>query len=209
MRFKLPPNEVTQNYPLYLFAGMLPWLLFKDTVERSSGSLLEQANLITKTVFPAEIVPVSVFLSSLVSHVLALVLLLAAVGIWENHFSLFLVMLPVYVFLIGLFSIGIGWIVAALHVFLRDTAQMVSVVMTFWFWITPIFITEDQVPERLRFLLTGNPLSYVVKAYRRMVFDYRAPNLDDLALVALYAVVAFVVGGLFFRHMKRGFADVL
>jgi ABC-type polysaccharide/polyol phosphate export permease len=209
MKVKLPPNEVTQNYPLYLFAGMLPWLLFSETVQRSSASLLDQANLITKTVFPAEIVPLSVFLSALVSHVLALVLLVAAVGVWENHLSIFVVVLPLYMFLVGLFSVGIGWIVASLHVFLRDTAQMVSVVLILWFWVTPIFITEDQVPERLRFLLTGNPLSYVVKAYRELLLSYRAPSPEDLVTVTAYAVATFVVGGLFFRHMKRGFADVL
>jgi lipopolysaccharide transport system permease protein len=209
MKVKLPPNEVTQNYPLYLFAGMLPWLLFSETVQRSSASLLDQANLITKTVFPAEIVPLSIFLSSLVSHLLALVLLVAAVGIWENHFSVFVVFLPVYMFLLGLFAVGVGWIVSSLHVFLRDTAQMVSVLLILWFWLTPIFITEDQVPARLRFLLTGNPLSYLVKAYRQLVLDSRAPSLEDLGVVAVYAVAAFVAGGLFFRHMKRGFADVL
>jgi len=65
---KMPAGEVTGSYPLFLFAGMLPWLLFSETVQRSASSLLDQANLITKTVFPAEIVPVSIFLSSLVSH---------------------------------------------------------------------------------------------------------------------------------------------
>jgi lipopolysaccharide transport system permease protein len=209
MRFKLPPNEVTQNYPLYLFAGMLPWMLFSETVQRSSSSLLDQANLITKTVFPAEIVPLSIFLSALVSHLMALVLTVGAVGIWENHISLFLVALPIYMVLVGLFAVGIGWIVSSLHVFLRDTAQMVSVVLTLWFWMTPIFITEDQIPQRLRFILTGNPLSYVVRGYRDLLLSYKPPNPEDLAIVAVYAVATFVAGGLFFRHMKRGFADVL
>ena len=65
---KIPPPAGVGSYPLFLFAGMLPWLLFSETVQRSATSLLEQANLITKTVFPSEIIPVSVFLSALVSH---------------------------------------------------------------------------------------------------------------------------------------------
>src|SRR3954447_104427 len=84
LRFKLPPGEVTQNYPLYLFAGMLPWLLFNDTVMRSSTSMLDNANLITKTVFPAEVAPISVFLSSLISHGMALVLVIATIAVMEN-----------------------------------------------------------------------------------------------------------------------------
>ena len=206
---KLGPGEVTQNYPLFLFAGMLPWLLFSDTVQRSAGSLLDHANLITKTIFPAEVVPVSVFLSSLVSHLLALALAVGAIALWENHFSAMLILLPLYMFLIGLFAIGLGWIVAGLQVYLRDTSQMLTVVLTFWFWLTPIFITEEQFPERVRFLIAGNPLAYIVRAYREALLSYRLPSLRDLALVCLTAGITFVIGGLFFRQMKRGFADVL
>src|ERR1700733_3071722 len=206
---KLDPGEVTQNYPLLLFAGMLPWLLFSETVQRSSSSLLDQASLITKTVFPAEIVPVSIFLSSLVSHLMALGLVVAAVGIWLNRISTGLVLLPIYMVLLGMFAVGLGWILASLQVYLRDTAQVLTVILTFWFWLTPIFITEQQFPARLRFLLAGNPLADLVRAYRELLLSARWPSLGDLGIMAGFAVATFLAGGLFFRHMKRGFADVL
>ena len=120
MGVTLPKTEVTQNYALFLFAGQLPWLLFSDTVQRSASSVLEQGSLITKTVFPAEMIPISVFLSTLVGH------------------------------LLGLLAVGLGWIVASLHVFLRDTAQVVSVILTFWFSVTPIPISEQRFPAWAR-----------------------------------------------------------
>lgn len=209
LHIRLGPEEVTQNYPLFLFAGMLPWLLFSETVQRSASSLLDQANLITKTVFPAEVVPVSVFLSSLVSHLMALALVVAAIGLWLNHISFGLVLLPVYVLLLGMFAVGLGWIAASLQVYLRDTAQVLSVVFTLWFWVTPIMITERQFPPPLRFLIAGNPLAYVVRGYRDALLSFRLPSLADLAAITAYSVAVFVLGGLFFRHMKRGFADVL
>ena len=147
MHATLPPNEVTHNYSLFLFCGFLPWLLFQETVIRSASSLLDNTNLITKTVFPAEIVPVSIFLSSLISHLMALALVIAVVGIYNGHFSLWMLSLPIYMLLIGLFAIGVGWFVSSLQVYLRDTAQVISVILTFWFWMTPIFINEQQVPE--------------------------------------------------------------
>src|ERR1700724_1386705 len=113
------PKGVT-SYPLFLFTGMLPWLLFSEPLQRSASSLLDQANLITKTVFPAEIVPISVFLSTLMSHLLALALMVAATAGWERKISAGVAWLPVYMLLIGLLAVGIGWIVASLHVFLRD-----------------------------------------------------------------------------------------
>ena len=209
MHATLPPNEVTHNYSLFLFCGFLPWLLFQETVIRSASSLLENTNLITKTVFPAEIVPVSIFLSSLISHLLALALVIAVVGFYNGHFSLWMLSLPLYMLLIGLFSIGVGWFVSSLQVYLRDTAQVISVMLTFWFWMTPIFINEQQVPEQFRFVLRLNPLALVVRAYRDRLLSYRIPSLQELAIVTAYAVTTFVLGGLFFRHLKRGFADVL
>ena len=202
-----PPGE--QKYPLYIFAGMLPWLLFSETVQRSAGCLIEQANLITKTVFPAEIVPVSIFLSTLVSHLLAVALMVAAAGVWINQISIFLLLLPLYMLTTGLFAVGVGWIVASLHVFLRDTAQVLSVILTFWFWATPIFIEEGKFPKSARFLLHANPMYYAVRSYRAILLHSTMPSFQDLAISAAFGVAVFVVGGLFFRYMKRGFADVL
>jgi len=209
MNFKLGPNPFTSNYPLYLFAGMLPWLLFSDTVQRSATSLLDQSNLITKTVFPSEIVPVSVFLSSLVSHGLALALLVAATGVMLNQISVFLILLPIYMFTVGLLAVGVGWVVASLHVFQRDTAQVLSVILQFWFWLTPIFVTENLYTGKAHWLLVANPLSHVVRSYRYLLLTHSLPDFGDLGVAAVIGAAIFLLGGLFFRYMKRGFADVL
>ena len=210
MQYHLAPNPFTTNYPLFLFAGMLPWLLFSDTVQRSATSLLEQSNLITKTVFPSEIVPVSVFLSSLVSHWLALGLVIAAVGVMLNHISIFLLLLPVYMFVVGLLAVGVGWVVASLHVFQRDTAQVLNVILQFWFWLTPIFVNEDLYRGKaLHWLLVANPLYYIVRSYRFLLLTHSLPDWGDFVAATAFAVSAFLLGGLFFRYMKRGFADVL
>lgn len=204
-----PAGEVTGNYTAFLFCGFLPWLLFQETVTRSANSLLDHSNLITKTVFPSEIVPVSIFLSSLVNHMLALSMALLFVSIWAGGISAMALMLPLYMLLLGLFAVGIGWIVASLQVYLRDTAHVLAVILTLWFWATPIFISEQQVPQRFRFLMQLNPLAYMVRAYRERLLSYRAPAMDELLILAAYSITAFVLGGFFFRHLKRGFADVL
>jgi len=206
---RVPPPPGVRNYPLFIFAGMLPWLLFSETVQRSASSLLDSASLFTKTVVPSEMIVVSVFLSTLVSHLLALVLMIAATAVWINQISVFLILLPIYFVVLGLLAVGFGWIVASLHVFLRDTAQVISVVLIFWFWLTPIFITEKQFPPWARFLLVANPLYYVVRAYRTILLSSGIPDLEDLAIATAYGIALFIAGGLFFRHMKRGFADVL
>src|ERR1700691_2726397 len=201
------PGAVTTNYPMLLFAGMLPWMLFNETVLRSSGCLIEQANLITKTVFPAEIVPVSIFLSSLINHLLALALVIAGAAIFLRHVSPILMLLPIAMLLVGLFAIGIGWIAAAFHVYIRDTAQVLAVILTLWFWATPIFLPEDKFPRWAALVVRANPLAYLVRAYREILLGQVVP-VKDLIATAVFAVAAFLCGGLVFRYMKRGFADV-
>lgn len=209
MHAKVPAGEVTHNYVMFLAAGYLPFLLFQETVTRAASSLVDNANLITKTVFPAEFIPIAVFLSALVQHLLALSLVIAAVLIFEGHPSAWMATLPLYMVALGLFAIGISWIVSSLHVYLRDTAQALVLVLTFWFWITPIFIAESQYPARLRFILRLNPLAYLVRAYRDRILSARVPSTTEIASIAGYSVAAFLIGGLFFRQLKRGFADVL
>jgi lipopolysaccharide transport system permease protein len=209
MGVKPGPTQATQSYPLFLITGMLPWLLFSETVMRSSSSLVEQANLITKTVFPAEIVPLAIFLSSLMSHLIAIALVIVGAAIILGHVSPALLILPVFMFLLGLFSVGIGWIASSLQVYLRDTAQVLTVALTFWLWLTPIFIAEDKFPHKLRFLIAANPLAYIVRAYRDLLLGANLPALTDLGGAAVFGVVTFFAGGMFFRYMKRGFADVL
>lgn len=209
LKTKLPPGEVTDNYLMYLFCGFLPWLLFQETVLRSAGSLIDHSNLITKTVFPAEVVPVSIFLSSLIHHLIALGLVVIAAEIFVKHVSAKIFLLPVYMVFIGLLAVGVGWIVSSLHVYLRDTAQVLAVVMTLWFWATPIMITERQIPPPFHFLVDWNPMSWVVRSYRYRLLSPAWPGWQELAILAAYSAAVFVAGGLFFRHLKRGFADVL
>ena len=208
-RVALTPDEVTPNYPLFLFCGILPWWLFQETVTRSASSLVEQSNLITRTVFPSEVVPVSIFLSSMIHHLIAVCLAILTVGLWLKTFSPMVFLLPVYMFFVGLFAVGVGWIASSLHVYLRDTAQALGVIINLWFWVTPIMLSEHANLGRFQVLVRWNPMAWVVKAYRHRLLSSQWPDWRELAVIAVYSISVFVLGGLFFRHLKRGFADVL
>lgn len=209
MKSEMPPDALTDNYTIFLLCGYLPWMLFQETVTRSANSLLEHSNLITKTLFPSEMLPISVFFSSLANHVLALVLSIVALIAFDGGIGPFTFLLPFYMLLIGLLGVGIGWVFASLQVYIRDTAQAVMVLLTFWFWMTPIFITEDKIPEGMRFLIRGNPMSMFVRAYRERLLGHSLPSPEEVLILFAWSAAAFVAGGLFFRHLKRGFADVL
>ncbi len=203
-----PGQQKIDNFAVFAFCGILPWLYFQDSVQRSCTSVVDNANLIRKTLFPSEILPVSLVLSNLVTHLIGFAILLVALlymGVAGWH----ILLLPVYLVLLLLLSLGLGWLVAALQVFLRDTSQIVSVLMVFWFWFTPIFYRSDHVPEPFRFFIRLNPLSHVVEGYRRLLLEDLPPDANSLLMLTGITVVVLVVGGFVFRNTKREFIDVL
>lgn len=209
LKMGVPRGSHTDNYTLSLFCGYLPWMLFQETVQRATTSILDQANLVTKTVFPSEMIPLSIFCSTLVSHLLTLAVALGALVLWGEGLTTGLLVLPVYVFLLALLSVGVAWVVAAFQVYLRDTAQGVAVLLTLWFWATPIFISVGDVPENLQPVLRLNPLTGFVSAYRDLLLSYEMPGWRELAYLAALSLGVFLAGGAVFRQLKRGFADVL
>ena len=206
---RLPPEEATDNYPLFLFAGTLPWLLFSETLTRSAPALNEYSALIKRSVFPSEAVPLSILASTGATHLLSLVVLLGAAIAWGHPPSSGLALLPLWALPLALFSLGLAWCAAAFQVYLKDTAQVLSVVLMAWFWATPIFLPEAFYRGRVDFVLDWNPLRYVALGYRSAIFGGSGPSLGEAAFLAGSACTAFVLGALFFRRAKRGFPDVI
>ena len=209
LKTTLPPGSVTQNYTMFLFCGMLPWLLFQETVLRSAPSMVEHANLITKTLFPAEVVPVSIFLSCLIHHLIALLLVMAASAIVLKTISPMVLLLPIYMVFIGLFAVGVGWFVSSLQVYLRDTVQILAVVMTFLVLFHPHHDQRRPHPRALQ--KPARPQSHGLgsPSLPLRLLTSQWPAWQELAVLAAYSCAVFILGGLFFRHLKRGFADVL
>ena len=203
-----PSVGVTGNFALFAFCGMLPWLYFQETVVRSCSAVVDHAHLIRKTIFPSEILPVSLAISNLVTHLIGFAILLAVlVGMGLVGWNALWV--PAYLFMLMLLALGLGWLVAALQVFLRDTAQVLSVVMVFWFWFTPIFYESEKVPEPYQSWIKFNPLTHVVEGYRRALLENQPPEFGSMVALLALSLAAFAVGGYVFRNTKREFIDVL
>lgn len=213
-----PATAGTSSFPLFLFCSYLPWLFLSDVLQRSSTVVVDNANLVTKTLFPTEILPLTILLSGLVNHLIQFAILMALILVMLGKVSVFILLVPVYFLFLMLFTLGLSWLMAGVNVFVRDASQVISVVLTFWFWFTPIFYTPDTLQRaavehpRLRYVvsvLNWNPMAHVVTGYRDCLLRMRMPDLKKLLLLAVSSSLVFVLGGLFFRHMKREFVDVL
>jgi len=208
LKVRLGGTGTTASFAVYLFCGMLPWLAFAEGVTRSTSVVLEHAHLIKKVVFPSEILPVFAVLAALVSELVGLILLLAYVGVLQG-LAWTVLALPVVLVLQVMLTVGLGWLLASVNVFLRDVGQVLGLAVTIAMFLTPIFYPADLVPARFRWLLALNPLYHLVDAYRALVLDQRLPALSGLVMLAAVAVAAFVLGHWVFQRAKPAFVDVI
>ncbi len=207
----LAGDRYSEHFVLYLFAGLLPWLYFQDTVQRSATTLIEHSNLIRRTVFPSEILPVVIAGSNIVTHLIGLGLLVVVLFFFHG-LSWHLLLIPFFLFLLVVWTLGLAWLMAALTVFLRDTSQFLIVVLILWFWFTPIFYRIEHVEQRLPGLasvLRLNPMTYLVRSYQDLLIGHHLPELWIPLALTGFAVASLVGGGIVFRLLKREFVDVL
>jgi ABC-type polysaccharide/polyol phosphate export permease len=209
---KSRPDPVygTDSYFLFLLCGLVPWQFFAQTVSASTNTLLSHANLVKKAVgFNSEILPVITVLSNLITHFIGVVLLLAIVFIVMGKLSIMTPVILLYLFFIVIFSVGIGWIVSSINVYLRDVQQVVGLVMLAWMFLTPIFYPVSLIPEKMMPLVRLNPLYHMVEGYRFAILTGRPLAAMDVAIMAIVSLLTFGTGGLLFRRLKPGFGEVL
>ena len=207
-RMNMGPEFGTNSFAIFVLCGLLPWMLFSDTIVRNCSVISDNAPLITKTVIPAEMLPIAITISNLIHHLIGVGILLAVMTVFYTvHFSALWIVL--YMVMLLMLAQGLGWIVAGLHVFVRDTIQALQIVMLLWFYFTPVLYTMELVPENLRVVARLNPMALIVTGYRNALLDLTQPSGGQIAVVLAASVAVFIVGALFFRQTKPVFPDVL
>ena len=209
LKVRVGAAEGTENFAIYLFCGLLPWNAFAEGVNRSTGVILEHANLIKRTIFPSEILPIYLVVSGIVTQLIGLGILLVALLVTAHPFSSLIVILPAILLLQFALTVGLSWIVAGFTVFVRDLGQIIGMVMTIWVFLTPIFYPPTLIPDRLRFLLLMNPMYALVESYRSLILKGRIPPWESLAWLACVALAVFLLGYRLFTRMQGAFADVI
>ena len=202
-------NDSTGMYALYLFSGMVPWLAFQESISRSTGIIMNHHNLVKKTVFPLELLPSYLVISSLVTECFSLIILLGTTLFVLKHLSVYLVFLPLLLLLQIMFAMGLACFFASICVFFRDVAHFVNLMLLAWMFLTPIMYPATLIPERLRFLVWMNPMALLISMFRNVVLEGSPPALWKLGAFSAWAVVTFCAGLFFFKKTKWEFADVI
>jgi homopolymeric O-antigen transport system permease protein len=197
------------DYALYLFCGLLPWTMFQETVQQSSNTIVTNANLVKRVVFPLETLPAAQAFAALGNQLFATIALLIATVVIRQNLQLTALWLPVLLIPQLLLALGAAWLIASLGVFLRDIAQGITLLLMAWMYLTPIIYPESIVPERFRWFIGVNPFTSLVRSYRRVFLDGLAPDWRGLLYFSLVALVVFVFGYWWFARTRKNFADVI
>ena len=208
------PQQVVRNYPLFLFAGILPWTFFSAAVLESTTSISGNAGLIKKVMFPAEALPLVVVLSHLVHFALALPIPFAAMIVYA---ALGLATIPVTALLVPflmtlqtVFVAGVVMCVASASVLLRDLRDIIANLMQLGFFITPIIYLIDNIPSRLlRAVLRLNPMTPFVVSYQDVLFFGHLPGLADTLLMIAYAFASMLAGFFVFERLRDTLAEAI
>jgi lipopolysaccharide transport system permease protein len=196
-------------YPVFAYAGLLPWNFFAAALTRASGSLVNDASLITKVYFPRLLLPVSAVLSMTLDFAVAFLVLLGMMAWYGIVPGVSLLTLPLFCLLAFMTALGCGLWLSALNVSYRDIAQVTPFLIQVWLFITPVAYPSSIIPERWRALYGLNPMAGVVEGFRWALLGSAAPPGATI-LVSTAAVVVLFIGGVFcFRRLEHGFADVV
>jgi lipopolysaccharide transport system permease protein len=208
------PSNVIKPYPLFLFAGILPWTFFSAAVLESTTAISSNAGLIKKVMFPAEALPLVTVASHLVHFVLAMpILLLATVGFalhGDITMTATILLVPFLMILQTLFVAGIAMTVASMSVLFRDLRDILTNLMQLGFFVTPILYLIDKVASRpFRALLRLNPMTPFVVSYQDVLFFGHIPGLADTLLMIAYAFVSVAMGVTVFGRLRDTLAEAI
>ena len=197
------------NFALVLFAGLIVFTLLADAISAATSLMTSNAKLVTKVVFPVEILPIVVVMR--VATVAGINLAVLLLGLILSTGSL-PITAPFGILVIAafaLFSLGVTYFTAAISPFFRDTSHLVGIVLRLLLYATPIFYTLDRVGPRLRSWLLLNPLAWAVESARMLITQAHWPPASYLLGIGAVSLLTLYAGLLFFMKLRNGFRDVL
>ncbi|CAI6082024.1 ABC transporter permease [Cohnella sp. JJ-181] len=196
---------------LWLLAGIVPWFFFSESLSSATSAIEQSSFLVKKVVFKVQLLPIVKIIAALSINVFFIILTIVVYLLYGYSLNFYLLQIVYYMICLTLFTIGLSWITSALNVFFKDVGQIVSIILQFGFWLTPIFWSFSLVPLKYRIIFEVNPLFYIIQGFRDTFVDQvwfwehykQTPYFWFLTLFFL------VFGSYLFKKLRPHFSDVL
>lgn len=209
MRARLPGIESQYAYAIYLLAGFLAWYPFVEIVTRCTTLFIDNANALKKIAFPRSILPLVVLGVALANNLVIIAVTLAAYLLMGHTLTPAILWLPLVMLVTFALAAGLGLCCGILNVFIRDVGQVVTILLQFGFWLTPIVYVIDIIPTSYRWVLSLNPVFWLVDSYHRILAYGTNPDWPRLAAAAVLALLLLVLARLLLRRSQSEMMDAL
>lgn len=195
-----------QNYPLFVFSGLLPWMFFSLSLQSGTTSLIANRDLIKKVPFPKELLPISSVFAHLFTFFLSLLILVFFVIIFSG-FTLNLLFLIPIVILQTILSIAIVLLLSSLDIYYRDVSFVLQSVILVWFYLTPIFYSIKFIPSKYHFLYDLNPMVGIIASFQSIFLKTDFFSLNALIISIIETILLLIMGIFVFKRRSKYFAD--
>jgi homopolymeric O-antigen transport system permease protein len=210
VRWGHAPGEGKFEFALVMFCGMILFGVFSESAVRSVGLVLDNPSFVKKVVFPVEVLPVALLASSLLYAAVSLCLVLVGTHFLLGGVPWTVVLFPIVLVPLTALSLGVGWFLSSLGVFVRDMGTVVIIVVQqLLFFLTPIFYRVENLPAEYRPIAQLNPLTVIVDSGRRTLMRGELPDWIPFLWCTVLSLLVMQLGYAWFMKSKRGFADVL
>lgn len=196
-------------YPIFAFAGLVPWTFFANAITQSSNSLIGSQHLITKVYFPRLVIPIASVLSGIIDFIIAFVVLIGMIFYYRITPGITILAIPLFFFIALITALGTGLWLSALNVEFRDVRYIVPFLAQFWLFSTPVAYPSSLLAERWQVIYALNPMVGVVEGFRWALLQTPAPSPAVLVVSTMTSIFLLITGALYFKRMERTFADVV
>ncbi|MBN1472350.1 MAG: ABC transporter permease [Syntrophaceae bacterium] len=204
------PSDGSAPYALMVFAAMLPWSLFANSLTDSSSSLINNTNLISKVYFPRLIMPAATLVTAFVDFLISFMILLGMMIYYQFIPSWEIILLPIFIIMALLASLGPGLWMTSLNVKYRDFRYVIPFVVQFGLYVSPVGFSSKIIPEQWRLLYSLNPMVGVIDGFRWCILGGDSPIYLPGFLLGLVIIALFLwLGVSRFRRMEKTFADII
>ncbi|MEL6894556.1 MAG: ABC transporter permease [Planctomycetota bacterium] len=196
-------------YPLYAFAGLIPWMYFSTSLGNITNSVQQSANVLTKVYFPRMILPIAAICTPMVEVFIQLIITAVLIVVYQQPITPGLLLLPLFVLLAGITAFAFGIWLTALNVRYRDVGVSVPFILQMLMYLCPIMYKIDVVPEHLRWIYSLNPMVGIIEGFRWALFGLEQPHWQSMFISMGVVSVMLVSGLVFFRRVENTFADII
>ncbi|MGB9905629.1 MAG: ABC transporter permease [Desulfotomaculales bacterium] len=196
-----------ENYAMFLFVALLPWNYLSASVIQGAASLVQNSALVKKIYFPREVLPLSAVLANLVNYLLSLLILIPALLAFKIRLTAALLAFPVVLLVETMLVTSLALCVSVANVYFRDLEHIVGILMTVWFFLTPVLYPVDVIPDEVKPFFSLNPATPLMEAYRAIFFSGRWPDWASLGYLAAGLAALLTMSLALFNRLQKNVAE--